>query len=230
MTTAARPTWAPAKGGQEQGGTRMFAPSQKFSSRDLASHTTLKSRKAGQDTQEELRKRDLRDELEDRERKHFSSKDRGYIDDRERRRGTTGSVQYLENGGTRREVEEKLAIKNIDADDSDVDLKSDSEESDDDDEDDTAALLAELERIKKERAEEKLRKERQKQEEELKAKEVELVRGNPLLNPNFSVKRRWDDDVVFKNQARGEPKVTKRFINDTIRNDFHRKFLSKYMK
>lgn len=41
---------------------------------------------------------------------------------------------------------------------------------------------------------------------------------------------RWDDDVVFKNQARGEMKAAKRFINDTIRNDFHRKFLQKYMK
>ncbi len=41
---------------------------------------------------------------------------------------------------------------------------------------------------------------------------------------------RWDDDVVFKNQARGELKTAKRFINDTIRNDFHRKFLNKYMK
>lgn len=209
----------------------MFGPSQKFSSRDLASHTALKSRKDGQDTQEELRKRNLRDELEERERKHSSSKDRGYNDDRERRRTTAGNIAYLENGGPRRDIEEKLAIKNIDADDSDVDLKSDSDESDeDDDEDETAALLAELERIKKERAEEKLRKERQMQEVEMKTKEVELVRGNPLLNPNFSVKRRWDDDVVFKNQARGEPKVTKRFINDTIRNDFHRKFLSKYMK
>ncbi|GAU24495.1 hypothetical protein TSUD_156070 [Trifolium subterraneum] len=41
---------------------------------------------------------------------------------------------------------------------------------------------------------------------------------------------KWDDDVVFKNQARGETKLAKRFINDTIRNDFHRKFLHKYMK
>lgn len=41
---------------------------------------------------------------------------------------------------------------------------------------------------------------------------------------------RWDDDVVFKNQARGETKAPKRFINDTIRNDFHRKFLQRYMK
>jgi protein CWC15 len=38
--------------------------------------------------------------------------------------------------------------------------------------------------------------------------------GNPLLNQqtssNFKVKRRWDDDVVFKNCAKGlddKPKV-----------------------
>jgi hypothetical protein len=42
--------------------------------------------------------------------------------------------------------------------------------------------------------------------------------------------RRWDDDVVFKNQTRGQPKVQKRFINDTIRNDFHRRFLQRYIK
>lgn len=35
-------------------------------------------RKDGQDTEEELRKRNLRDELEDRERRHFSSKDKSY--------------------------------------------------------------------------------------------------------------------------------------------------------
>eukprot|EP00246_Nothoceros_aenigmaticus_P018749 TRINITY_DN9965_c0_g1_i1.p1 TRINITY_DN9965_c0_g1~~TRINITY_DN9965_c0_g1_i1.p1 ORF type:complete len:216 (-),score=50.28 TRINITY_DN9965_c0_g1_i1:481-1128(-) len=215
MTTAARPTWAPAKGGHEQGGVRMFGPSQKFSSRDLASHTALKLRKDGQDTSEELRKRNIRDELEDRERRHFSSsKDRGY------------------SAGSKRE-EEKLTIKNIDADDSDVDAQSSDQSDNDDDEDDTAELLAELERIKKERAEENLRKERQRQEDEMKVKEAEMIRGNPLMNASassFAVKRRWDDDVVFKNQARGEPKVTKRFINDTIRNDFHRKFLNKYMK
>lgn len=102
--------------------------------------------------------------------------------------------------------------------------------------------------------------EREEQEEELKLKEAELIRGNPLLNnpTSFNVKRRycpspspsicmlfaiaslllisdmkyyrWDDDVVFKNQARGETKAPKRFINDTIRSDFHRKFLHKYMK
>ncbi|XP_042388989.1 protein CWC15 homolog A-like isoform X1 [Zingiber officinale] len=231
MTTAARPTWAPAKGGNEQGGTRIFGPSQKYSSRDLASHTTLKPRKEGQDTQDELQKRNLREELEERERRHFASKDKTYAEDRDRRKGG-----HLLLEGTRREVEDRIIPRSIDADDSDGDVKDHDDESDDDDddEDDTEALLAELERIKKERAEEKLRKEQQQQEEELKAKEAELMRGNPLININnstsFNVKRRWDDDVVFKNQSRGETKAPKRFINDTIRNDFHRKFLHKYMK
>ncbi|WVZ24326.1 hypothetical protein V8G54_002870 [Vigna mungo] len=273
MTTAARPTWAPAKGGNEQGGTRIFGPSQKYSSRDIASHTTLKPRKEGQDTQDELKRRNLRDELEDRERRHFSSKNKSYdanflfcfiascncsilfyslTDDRDHGKG---SHLFLE--GSRREIEDHIVARSVDADDSDVEVKSDDESDDDDDEeDDTEALLAELEQIKKERAEEKLRKEgelitvafghsppviqldlnekqeRQEQEEELKVKEAELLRGNPLLNnpTSFNVKRRWDDDVVFKNQARGETKIAKRFINDTIRNDFHRKFLQKYMK
>jgi len=36
-----------------------------------------------------------------------------------------------------------------------------------------------------------------------------------LLNPEaFNIKRRWDDDVVFKNQARGtEEKKEKQFVN-----------------
>lgn len=233
MTTAARPTWAPAKGGNEQGGTRIFGPSQKFSSRDLASHTALKPRKEGQDTHEELQKRNLREELEERERRHFASKDKSFAEDRDRRKGPATGHLLLE--GAKREAEDRIVPRNIDADDSDGDVKSEEEsDEDDDDEDDTEALLLELERIKKERAEEKLRKDKQQQEEELKVKEAELMRGNPLINlnnpTNFNVKRRWDDDVVFKNQTRGETKTPKRFINDTIRNDFHRKFLQKYMK
>ncbi|KAG6790277.1 hypothetical protein POTOM_006425 [Populus tomentosa] len=264
MTTAARPTWAPAKGGNEQGGTRIFGPSQKYSSRDLAAHTTLKPRKEGQDTKEELQKRNLREELEERERRHFSSKDKSYNDDRDRRKGN-----HLLLEGTKRDTEDRIIPRSVDADDSDVEVNND---------DDRLlllafqkskfnlmsefgeplfdglqcvicyvtvcmtvaaclvswkALMAELERIKKERAEEKLRQDQLQVAEELKAKEEQLLRGNPLLNnptTTFSVKRRWDDDVVFKNQARGETKTPKRFINDTIRNDFHRKFLQKYMK
>jgi protein CWC15 len=36
----------------------------------------------------------------------------------------------------------------------------------------------------------------------------------------------WDDDVVFKNQARGtEDKKSKEFVNDLLRSDFHKRFM-----
>jgi protein CWC15 len=45
------------------------------------------------------------------------------------------------------------------------------------------------------------------------------------------VRRRWDDDVVFKNCAKGQlEKPGGRFINDSLRSDFHRKFMEKYIK
>jgi protein CWC15 len=51
--------------------------------------------------------------------------------------------------------------------------------------------------------------------EEQEKREYDIARGNPLLNPpDFSMKRRWDDDVVFRNQARGtENKGKKEFVN-----------------
>ncbi|CAL5343826.1 unnamed protein product [Camellia sinensis] len=118
MTTVALPTWAPAKGGNEQGGTRIFSPSQKYSSSDIASHTTLKPRKDGQDTKEELQKRNLRDELEEQERWHFLLKDMSY-NDRDRRKGG-----HLLLEGARRDAEDRLIPRSVDADDADVELKS----------------------------------------------------------------------------------------------------------
>ena len=49
---------------------------------------------------------------------------------------------------------------------------------------------------------------------------------------DFGVKRRWDDDVVFKNQARGTEDRNKRkeFVNDLLRSDFHKKFMAKYVR
>lgn len=58
--------------------------------------------------------------------------------------------------------------------------------------------------------------EREKAAEEEAAREHDIALGNPLLTPktDFNVKRRWDDDVIFKNQARGtEDKRKKEFVN-----------------
>jgi protein CWC15 len=109
---------------------------------------------------------------------------------------------------------------------------SDSSESED--EDDTAALYAELAKIKAERATEKAKQEAEAAAKQQDEKDKQMAGGNPLLNTgpkDFTVKRRWDDDVIFKNQARGvDNKPKNRFVNDMLRSDFHRKFLNKYVK
>ena len=72
-------------------------------------------------------------------------------------------------------------------------------------------------------------------------RDANIAVGNPLLdlqaalNGNaspapssaggFSVKRRWDDDVIFKNQATTE-KPKKEFVNDLLRTEFHSMFLA----
>ena len=130
-----------------------------------------------------------------------------------------------------------------DADNDDLDASSDEDDSDDDDsdddEDDEAALMAELAKIKAEReAVKKQEEEKEAARDEEKLEEAALL-GNPLLagasnnNNNSSsgrLKRRWNEDVVFRNQAKGEPEIKKRFINDTVRNDFHKRFLNKFIR
>lgn len=75
--------------------------------------------------------------------------------------------------------------------------------------------MRELEKIKRERAEQKAREEAEQAKQAQERREEDIALGNPLLNPKaFTVKRRWDDDVVFKNQARGtEQKGNKEFVN-----------------
>lgn len=112
--------------------------------------------------------------------------------------------------------------RDIDADDSDSasDAGSDSDDSDDSDEsDDEAELQRELERVRRERAEKREREERERQAAEQEERERDIALGNPLLNKtDFNIKRRWDDDVVFKNQARGTEEKGKRkeFINVSL--------------
>lgn len=51
-----------------------------------------------------------------------------------------------------------------------------------------------------------------------------------ISSDDATMKRKWNDDVVFRNQGKTEPERKKRFINDTIRNDFHRQFMKKYIR
>ncbi len=83
-------------------------------------------------------------------------------------------------------------------------------------------------------------------------REAEIATGNPLLNlqavlgqtpstpgttastsasTTFAVKRRWDDDLIFKNQAAGVDDKPKKgeFVNDLLRSEFHKKFMLKWV-
>lgn len=107
----------------------------------------------------------------------------------------------------------------------DIDADDDSEEDDEDDsdedsDDDDAELQRELERVRREREEKKRKEEAERAKAEEEAREKNIALGNPLLNKqDFTMKRRWDDDVVFKNQARGtEDRLKKKeFVNVSLR-------------
>jgi protein CWC15 len=220
MTTAHRPTWNAAVGGKNQAGNARMTLDHSVSGKDLPAHKTLKVRAKGQDTEDELGGRDLVGDLEERERAHFEKVGKPEMAPKLRVEETTAALTNTQD-----------SKMHDDKDDSDSDDSEDSDDSDGSDEEDTAELLKELEKIKKEKAEQaRLQEETQRADHE-REQEQAVMAGNPLINASegFQVKRRWDDDVVFKNQSRGAPVQKKRFVNDAIRNDFHKKFLSKYI-
>jgi protein CWC15 len=238
MTTAHRPTWHPAVGTANQGGYRYHVARQQFSARDLPGHLHLKTRQTGQGTQAEISVRDLKKELEFREKKA-----KGLVTNDVSMR--IGAVPEDEEVPARAETAfDPEDENNYDDEDEDLggaDEDDDEEDEEDDDDDEEELLRQELEKIRREREEERKRQE----EEEALMQGIGMQRGgvpvtaeqrfvgafmaNPL-EARAGVKRRWDDDVVFRNQAKDESAPKKRFINDTIRNDFHLKFMKRYIK
>jgi len=229
MTTAARPTFEPAKGGTGKWEKDMAGITRHYSSRDLQGHKKLKYREPGQGTTEEFKNKDYRNELEDKER--VARKDKEGTRNRPAAADPQTAIQQPPT------KKSKIDASNLDADDPVDDSDASDIDEDSDDEDDTAALMAELQRIKKERAADQAKKEAEKRAEEERIRAENILSGNPLLNyaavakSDMKVKRRWDEDVVFKNCARvDENDKAKGFINDCLRSDFHRKFMEKYIK
>lgn len=156
----------------------------------------------------------------------------------EREREVGGKSSSKQPAVVRRAIEAQAKRQKLEQNPDADDPVEDSDRSDDDDsDDDTAALLAELNKIKRERIQENAKKEADKQQEEEKIRMENILSGNPLLNyasgapkSNVKVKRRWNDDVVFKNCARTEVDKGETFINDSLRSEFHKKFMEKYIK
>ncbi|XP_016948003.1 protein CWC15 homolog [Drosophila biarmipes] len=257
MTTAARPTFDPARGGSGRGEKDLSALSKQYSSRDLPGHTKLKYREAGQGTSEEIRNRDFRKELEERERearsgpgatsssgKALPSIVRKAIEANNAGGGAVAAKRAKPDVLQQQQQLQQQQAANLDADEP---LDNDSSDSDSDSDDDDAALLAELQKIKQERLQETARRESEKKQEDERIRMENILSGNPLINyepgtaasaagrasglgGDLKIKRRWDDDVVFKNCARSAPEKKTHFVNDALRSDFHKKFMDKYIK
>ncbi|CAD0099419.1 unnamed protein product [Aureobasidium mustum] len=246
MTTAHRPTFDPARGKDALRGPG-------YHQRLLPAHKTLKFRQATQGTTDEHSARDLRAELLRAERRHFAKKEGRELSPEEEEEEEAAKPQLaleqgnnlkrdLENGEEGGQDEEDYETKrrrvleetrDVDADSDDgSEEDSDSSHDEDDDDDDEAELMRELAKIKAERAEAAAREAAEQAAKEEEQQMRDIATGNPLLNKGaYDVKRRWDDDVVFKNQARGtEDKKGKEFVNDLLRSDFHRRFMSKYVR
>ncbi|KAF9047488.1 Pre-mRNA-splicing factor Cwf15/Cwc15 [Panaeolus papilionaceus] len=247
MSTAHRPTWDPAQAKDVKGGSRQF------SVRDMAAHTKLKFRQVGQTSSVEVKKRDLRAELlaaeaEARNKKRKAQGLPPLVED--------APAQDEESNKRRKLLQEALEMdKDDDSDEEedkegsqkDKDEEEDSEEEDSDEEDDEAELMRELEKIKRERAAEKARQDAEQNASAAADREAEIATANPLLNlaaalgaqtpglsttapGTFQVKKRWDDDLIFKNQAMDQKTNQNGFVNDLLRTEFHRKFMSKFIK
>ncbi|KAL4925059.1 uncharacterized protein BDV17DRAFT_284264 [Aspergillus undulatus] len=199
MTTAHRPTFDPARGKEALRGPA-------YHQRLLPAHTHLKTRQSGQGNEAESAHRDLRAELLQAEANHFAKKNGVPVPETPTESSTPKRQLEGPNGadGDLEDEDPEAKRRRILEETRDIDADSDGSEED---------------------------KERERAAEEEEQREVDIARGNPLLNPtDFNMKRRWDDDVVFKNQARGtEDKRGKEFVNDLLRSDFHKKFMSKYM-
>ncbi|KIK45303.1 hypothetical protein CY34DRAFT_801808 [Suillus luteus UH-Slu-Lm8-n1] len=254
MSTAHRPTWDPAQARDVKGGSRQF------SVRDMAAHTKLKFRQAGQTSVGDVARRDLRMELlaaeEEARNKKRKAEGKPPLP---LTNGNATEVAGDEANKRRKLLEEALELDKDDDEDDDEkeegaesrgqdngEEQDEESEEESDEEDETAELMRELEKIKKERAEEKARQEREQSASAAVAREAEIATSNPLLNlaaalgqspgintttpGTFSVKRRWDDDLIFKNQAANQKDKSGQFVNDLLRTEFHKKFMAKFIK
>lgn len=150
---------------------------------------------------------------------------------REAQSSSSSSTSASSSSSAKKPRLDQIAPANLDADD-----PQDSNSDDDSDSDDDATLVAELEHIRKERAEEEDNQQRIRHKNQERIRMENIISGNPLLNftatkADMKVRRRWDDDVVFKNCAATEPDAEqKSYINDSLRSEFHKRFMEKYVK
>ncbi|KAG6332972.1 hypothetical protein ID866_6115 [Astraeus odoratus] len=256
MSTAHRPTWDPAQAKDVKGGSRQFSVRDMAAHTKLKFRQPGQT-SVGEVARKDLRAELLaaEEEARNRKRKADGKPPLSITSDAAR------DAEDEEANKRRKLLQEALELDKDDDDDDSEDEASEkdgpedasgqageqSEEEESEEEDDTDELLRELEKIKRERAEEKARQEREQSAAQAEVREREIATSNPLLNlaaalgqspgvnttvpGTFSVKRRWDDDLIFKNQAMNQKRdASGQFVNDLLRTEFHKKFMAKFIK
>jgi protein CWC15 len=229
MTTAHKPTFHPAVATCHQGGYKFFATGQQISARNLPGQLELKYRQPGQNDESDLRFKDFKADLEMREAEHKEK-----VDTELRRKGILPQASEKTLAITAGERTDHKAIEDaLDAfDDADDSSSGEESSSSSDSEDEEALLQKELAKIKREREVERRAKMIAEARANKKRQREDVIKANVLLaqkmDSSYSLKRHWTEDTVFKNQATAQTKK-KRFVNDPIRNDFHKRFMNKYI-
>lgn len=256
MTTAHRATWKAARGGlQEEGSFRLHVPSAAVSSKDAPTEEHLKARVNIDISQEELRGRSgaTGQPLPKRQRKsRFGSASELQLATSPRVVSPAAQSQSVaeihssalsETNKIHQQVQTDSAFHNS------AELETHSDDpSEAESDDDEAELLAELENIRKERAYERAKKRAGRQTRHENQTPANAAGTSSICTdqrdgefsetasvatgsvPGFTVQRRWNEDVVFRSDVISERSKKQRFINDTIRNDYHRKFMKRHVK
>jgi len=221
MTTAHRPTWKAAISRADEGG--YGSVSTQRATKNQPSHTTIKRRHdvAADQRPAVLASSLLALEKEEQSRRekvrhHILSEESIKEDQRHSRKLLLQQTNDVDTEDIANRYDDENVEGNVDSNaESDLSASSSDEDSDNDEE----ALMRELQKVRAEREE---------------SNNVAMAASsvNPLLSQDKPApgKRRWNEDVVFRRQAKNEPSPKKRFINDTVRNDFHVRFLNKFIR
>lgn len=187
-------------------------PSRHVAQRDMRSHTRLKLRRFGGESAENLeaRLKKLKEDLQEREK---------------------ALQKETESIDTNKPVAE-VSVEHQEYDDDDEVLSRPSSSSSDEDD-------AEPDKVRKitsklgQETDTALKRELLRVQKERQAREalgLPLSNVNPLLERNSGIQRKWDDDVIFKNQAKPEQaRKEQRFVNDIVHSDKHKGFLKKFV-
>lgn len=178
MSNASRPTYFPAVGRPDNGGVK----SGYSSAKDQAAHTTLKYRQAGQASGAEVKQKDFRAELAQKEQKYLLEKDKttAWMAKEESKVNVPLLLKETAEAVQDDELHKTYDDEDVELNNNDSDGFDSSSEEDDDEDDDEDELQAELERIREERAAAAARRAAEERELEDKMQKDQSLRSNPL--------------------------------------------------